>query len=74
VAGVEVVADPPSPELGTSLPRPGGSTVCGATGGFRGHADGAADVIRSLVCEIILTPEAGTLQIDVRGDMAGLLV
>jgi site-specific DNA recombinase len=33
----------------------------------------AADVIRSLVREIILTPEDGELQIDVRGDLAGIL-
>jgi site-specific DNA recombinase len=33
----------------------------------------AADVIRSLVREIILTPEDGALQIDVRGDLAGIL-
>jgi site-specific DNA recombinase len=33
----------------------------------------AADVIRSLVHEIILTPENGALQIDVRGDLAGIL-
>ncbi len=33
----------------------------------------AADVIRSLVREIILTPEKDALQIDVRGDLAGIL-
>ncbi len=33
----------------------------------------AADVLRSLVREIILTPENGGLQIDVRGDLAGIL-
>jgi hypothetical protein len=33
----------------------------------------AADIIRSLVKEIILTPEEGELQIDVRGDLAGIL-
>ena len=33
----------------------------------------AADVLRSLVREIILTPENGELQIDVRGDLAGIL-
>jgi hypothetical protein len=33
----------------------------------------AADVIRSLVREIILTPENGALPIDVRGDLAGTL-
>ncbi len=33
----------------------------------------AADVIRTLVREIILTPEDGALQIDVRGDLAGIL-
>ena len=33
----------------------------------------AADVIRSLVKEIILTPGNGELQIDVRGDLAGIL-
>ncbi|MDW9658511.1 recombinase family protein [Sinorhizobium meliloti] len=33
----------------------------------------AADIIRSLVKEIILTPEDGELQIDVRGDLAGIL-
>nr|WP_281416985.1 recombinase family protein [Ancylobacter lacus] len=33
----------------------------------------AADVMRSLVREIILTPENGELQIDVRGDLAGIL-
>jgi site-specific DNA recombinase len=33
----------------------------------------AADIIRSLVNEIILTPEDGELKIDVRGDLAGIL-
>ena len=33
----------------------------------------AADTLRSLVKNIILTPENGELQIDVRGDLAGIL-
>ena len=33
----------------------------------------AADVIRSLVSEIILTPSAGELLVDLRGDLAGIL-
>ena len=33
----------------------------------------AAEVIRSLVSEIVLTPEGWVLQIDVRGDLAGIL-
>jgi site-specific DNA recombinase len=33
----------------------------------------ASDVIRSLVREITLTPEADELKIDVRGDLAGIL-
>jgi site-specific DNA recombinase len=33
----------------------------------------AADLMRPLVKEIILTPEIGELQIDVRGDLAGIL-
>ena len=33
----------------------------------------AAEVIRSLVSEIVLTPEDGALQINVRGDLAGIL-
>ena len=33
----------------------------------------AGEVLRSLVKEIILTPEAGALKIDVRGDLAGIL-
>jgi site-specific DNA recombinase len=33
----------------------------------------AANVLRSLVQEIILTPEDDALQIDVRGDLAGIL-
>lgn len=33
----------------------------------------AADIVRSLVKEIILTPEEDELQIDVRGDLAGIL-
>lgn len=33
----------------------------------------AAGVLRSLVKEIVLTPEDGHLQIDVRGDLAGIL-
>lgn len=33
----------------------------------------AGEVLRSLVKEIILTPEEGELQIDVRGDLAGIL-
>lgn len=32
----------------------------------------AGEVLRSLVKEIILTPEAGELKIDVRGDFAGI--
>ena len=33
----------------------------------------ACEILRSLVREIILTPEAGELKIDVRGDLAGIL-
>jgi site-specific DNA recombinase len=33
----------------------------------------AADIIRSLVKEIVLTPEDSELKIDVRGDLAGIL-
>lgn len=33
----------------------------------------ASEILRSLVKEIILTPEDGELQIDVRGDLAGIL-
>ncbi|MBV1703170.1 MAG: recombinase family protein [Hyphomicrobiales bacterium] len=33
----------------------------------------ASDLLRSLVKEIILTPEESLLQIDVRGDLAGIL-
>jgi site-specific DNA recombinase len=33
----------------------------------------AGEVLRSLVEEIILTPEGGELKIDVRGDLAGIL-
>ena len=33
----------------------------------------AGEVLRSLVKAIILTPEAGELKIDVRGDLAGIL-
>ncbi|NJL50212.1 MAG: recombinase family protein [Bacteroidales bacterium] len=33
----------------------------------------ASDLLRSLVREIILPPEEGELQIDVRGDLAGIL-
>ena len=33
----------------------------------------ATDVIRSLMKDIILTPEGGELKIDVRGDLAGIL-
>ena len=33
----------------------------------------AGEVLRSLVKEIILTPEAGELKIDVRRDLAGIL-
>jgi DNA invertase Pin-like site-specific DNA recombinase len=33
----------------------------------------AGEILRSLVKEIILTPEAGELKIDVRGDLAGIL-
>jgi site-specific DNA recombinase len=33
----------------------------------------AGEVLRSLVKEIILTPEAGELKIDVRGDLTGIL-
>ncbi len=33
----------------------------------------AADIIRSLVSEIILTPKNGFLQVELRGDLAGIL-
>ena len=33
----------------------------------------AAEMLRLLVSEIVLTPEDGTLQIDVPGDLAGIL-
>jgi hypothetical protein len=33
----------------------------------------AGEILRSLVKEIILTPEDGELQINVRGDLAGIL-
>jgi site-specific DNA recombinase len=33
----------------------------------------AADIIRSLIKEIVLTPAEGELKIDVRGDLAGIL-
>jgi site-specific DNA recombinase len=33
----------------------------------------AADIIRSLVSEIILTPKNGLLQVELRGDLAGIL-
>ncbi len=33
----------------------------------------AGEVLRTLVKEILLTPEAGDLKIDVRGDLAGIL-
>ena len=33
----------------------------------------AADIIRSLVKEIVLTPSDNELKIDVRGDLAGIL-
>ncbi|RWR33667.1 hypothetical protein D2T29_05175 [Sinirhodobacter populi] len=33
----------------------------------------AADIIRSLVKEIVLTPEGSELKIDLRGDLAGIL-
>jgi hypothetical protein len=33
----------------------------------------AAEIIRSLVDEIVLTPENGEFKIDLRGDLAGIL-
>ncbi|WP_448955100.1 hypothetical protein [Labrys neptuniae] len=39
----------------------------------RGEGMAAAEQIRSLMREIVLTPEGGELQIDVRGDLAGIL-
>jgi site-specific DNA recombinase len=33
----------------------------------------AADIIRSLVSEIILMPEDGVLRVELRGDLAGIL-
>lgn len=33
----------------------------------------ASDILRSLIREIVLTPEGSSLQIDVRGDLAGIL-
>ncbi|MGN8120088.1 hypothetical protein ACTJKX_38160, partial [Labrys sp. 22185] len=38
-----------------------------------GERMAAAERIRSLMNEIVLTPEGGSLQIDVRGDLAGIL-
>jgi hypothetical protein len=32
-----------------------------------------AQIIRSLVNEIVLTPEGGALKVDLRGDLAGIL-
>ena len=37
------------------------------------RAEAASDVIRSLVSEIVLTPSAGELLVDLRGDLAGIL-
>ncbi|WP_454818759.1 hypothetical protein [Labrys neptuniae] len=39
----------------------------------RGERIAAAEQIRSLMKEIVLTPADGELQIDVRGDLAGIL-
>jgi site-specific DNA recombinase len=33
----------------------------------------ASEIIRSLVNEIVLTPEGGELKVDLRGDLAGIL-
>lgn len=33
----------------------------------------ASDILRSLIDQIILTPEDGVLQVDLRGDLAGIL-
>ena len=33
----------------------------------------AAEIIRTIVTEIVLTPEDGELKINVRGDLAGIL-
>lgn len=38
-----------------------------------GARTAASDLIRSLVSEIVLTPAAGELLIDLRGDLAGIL-
>ena len=35
--------------------------------------EAASDVLRSLVSEIVLTPSAGELLVDLRGDLAGIL-
>ncbi len=39
-----------------------------------GHRVAAAEVIRSLVDKIVLTPVDGEIEIDVKGDLAGILV
>ena len=44
---------------------------------FQGHSDthqlNAAEALRSLVSEIIITPQDGQLSIDMSGDLAGIL-
>lgn len=41
--------------------------------GYRTRQDGRADIIRSLLEAIVLTPVDGKVEIDVRGDLAGIL-
>jgi site-specific DNA recombinase len=75
VEGSLAVAEEPPPVLHPSMAIIYRERVSGLYEALQQEAARAAasDVIRSLVSEIILTPSAGELLVDLRGDLAGIL-
>ena len=71
------VAEDPPPLLHPNMAHHYHSKVDELYAALHGESDAermeAAEVLRSLVKEIVLTPEGAQLQIDVRGDLAGIL-
>jgi site-specific DNA recombinase len=75
VEGSLAVAEEPPPVLHPSMAIIYRERVSGLYEALQQEAARAAasDVIRSLVSDIILTPSAGELLVDLRGDLAGIL-
>jgi site-specific DNA recombinase len=68
-------AEEPPPVLHPSMAIVYRQRVCALYDALQHEASRApaADIIRSLVSEIILTPENGLLHVELRGDLAGIL-